>query len=51
MVFALDGDRVRKRAVEIGRRNGLEATNAKGLAVEEKVIVYPSDAVEDGLRV
>lgn len=50
-VFVLDGNTARKRAVEVGHRNGVEATIAKGLEAGESVIVYPSDAVKDGVKV
>jgi HlyD family secretion protein len=50
-VFVADGGKARKRMVEVGHRNGVEATVAKGLEVGELVIVYPSDAVKDGVRV
>lgn len=50
-VFVLDGGKAKKRVVEVGRRNGVEATVAKGLEVAELVVVYPSDAVKDGVRV
>jgi HlyD family secretion protein len=51
MVFVLEGSRATKRVVEVGHRNGIEATIAKGLDVGELVVVYPSDAVKDGVRV
>jgi HlyD family secretion protein len=50
-VFVADGGKARKRMVEVGHRNGVEATIAKGLEVGEMVVVYPSDAVKDGVRV
>ncbi|HET8759610.1 MAG TPA: efflux transporter periplasmic adaptor subunit, partial [Nitrospiria bacterium] len=50
-VFVLDGNTARKRAVEVGHRNGVEATIAKGLEAGESVIVYPSDAVKNGVKV
>jgi HlyD family secretion protein len=50
-VFVFDGSRARKRVVEVGHRNGIEATIANGLEVGELVVVYPSDAVKDGVRV
>ncbi len=50
-VFVVDGGKARKRAVEVGRRNGIEATVAKGLEVGELVVVYPSDSVKDGVSV
>ncbi len=49
--FVLSGGRARKRVVEVERRNGVEATIERGLEVGEEVIVYPSDAVKDGVRV
>ncbi len=51
VVFVLDGGKARKRVVEVKRRNGVEAMIAKGLEVGEQVIVYPSDAVKDGVKV
>ncbi len=50
-VFVVDGAKAEKRVVEVGHRNGIEATITKGLEVGDLVIVYPSDAVEDGERV
>jgi HlyD family secretion protein len=49
--FVVEGGRARARAVEIGRRNGLEAEVLKGLAPGETVIVHPSDRIADGARV
>jgi HlyD family secretion protein len=39
------------REVTVGKRNGLEAEITGGLEVDEQVILYPSDAVADGVRV
>ncbi|HVL69853.1 MAG TPA: efflux RND transporter periplasmic adaptor subunit [Vicinamibacterales bacterium] len=50
-VFVVDGGRAVRRVVQIGRRNGLEAEVTGGLAGDERIIVYPSDAVDDGVRV
>jgi HlyD family secretion protein len=50
-VFVFDGGKAKKRVVEVGHRNGVEAMVAKGLEVGEQVVVYPSDAVKDGVRV
>jgi HlyD family secretion protein len=41
----------RLQEVEIGHRNGLEAEVLSGLAVGEQIIVYPGDAIADGVRV
>jgi len=50
-VFAVEGDRVRMRTVEIGERTGLEAQILSGLAEGDQVVIHPSDAVTDGARV
>jgi HlyD family secretion protein len=51
MLFAADGDRARKRVVKVPRRNSLEALVEDGLTPGERVIVYPSDALQDGSRI
>jgi len=50
-VFTLDGERARKRALKVPRRNGVEALVEDGLKEGERVVVYPSDALKDGARV
>jgi HlyD family secretion protein len=50
-LFALEGERARKRAVKLARRNNAEAMVEDGLAPGERVVVYPSDALKDGSRV
>ena len=37
--------------VAIGQRNGLEAEVLEGLAEGDRIIVYPSDAVQEGTKV
>jgi HlyD family secretion protein len=49
-VFVAEGERARKRKVEVTLRNTLEAVIAKGVAAGERVVVYPSDALTDGAR-
>jgi HlyD family secretion protein len=49
--FVVDGERARKRAVKVARRNSVEAMVEAGLAPGERVVVYPSDALRDGARV
>jgi HlyD family secretion protein len=49
--FVVDGDRARKRAVKLVRRNSSEAMVESGLAAGERVVVYPSDALSDGARI
>ena len=50
-VFVVEGDIARKRQVEIGRRNGLEAEVLKGLSESDQVIVHPSDRIRDQVQV
>jgi HlyD family secretion protein len=50
-LFVLERDRARKRAVQVARRNNLEAMLADGVKPGERVVVYPSDALSDGARV
>ena len=50
-VFVLDGERARLRPVKIGGRNAQVAWIEEGLRAGERVIVYPSDSVQDGRRV
>ncbi len=50
-VFVLSSGRAHKGIVKVGRRSGAEAMIEHGLEPGEQVIVYPSDAVQDGIRV
>ncbi len=50
-VFVVDGEHARKRRVEIGRRNGLEAEVLNGLRESDTVIVHPSDRITDQIAV
>ncbi|UCE86921.1 MAG: HlyD family efflux transporter periplasmic adaptor subunit [Deltaproteobacteria bacterium] len=50
-VFVEAGGRARLRHVERGRHNGLEAEILSGLEVAERVVLYPSDRVVDGVRI
>jgi HlyD family secretion protein len=49
-VFVVEGERARKRNVEVPLRNAMEAAVENGLAPGERVVVYPSDALSDGAR-
>jgi HlyD family secretion protein len=51
MVFVVNDGRAEKRAVQRGRRNAVEAIVESGLVENDQVILYPSDAVYDGVRV
>jgi len=48
MVFVEESGRARKRAIEIGAHNGLEAEVGDGLAAGERVVLYPSTLIADG---
>jgi HlyD family secretion protein len=51
-VFVIDsGGRARLKMVKASRMNDEEAEIVSGLAVGERVILHPSDKVEDGVRV
>lgn len=50
-VFVVQDGRARFREVQVGGRNGREAWIVSGLRIGERVIVYPGDAVADGVRV
>ena len=50
-VFTVASGKAARRAVQLGRRGGMEAVVEKGLQPGEKVIVHPGDAVKDGARV
>jgi len=50
-VFVIDDGRARMREIEVVDRNGREAWVRSGLRAGERVIVYPGDAVADGVRV
>lgn len=50
-LYAVENDRATRRIVQIGERNGLEAEVTGGLSGGERIIVYPSDAIADGVKV
>ncbi|MFY9269655.1 MAG: HlyD family efflux transporter periplasmic adaptor subunit [Candidatus Manganitrophaceae bacterium] len=49
--FEVSEGRARKRTVQVGRRSGAEAMIEGGLSPGQQVIVYPSDAVKEGVKV
>jgi HlyD family secretion protein len=49
--FVVDGGRARSRVLDIGHRNDETAEVLSGARAGEKVILHPSDAVADGVRV
>jgi len=50
-VFTIERGRARLRLVEVGPRNARHAEVVGGLVAGERVILYPSDRVLDGVRV
>lgn len=50
-VFAVEEGRARRRAVEIGHRNLVEAQVIKGLAQGQTVVLYPGNQVSEAVRV
>lgn len=50
-VFVRDGRRARLQPVAVGERTGREAEILDGLAPGQEVVVHPSDAVADGVRI
>ena len=51
MVFVIQDGRATERRVGIGHNNGLEAEVLDGLNEGDRVVLYPSDQVEDGVAV
>jgi len=50
-VFVDEAGRARRRHVERGRVSGLEAEIVSGLEPGERIVLYPSDRVTDGVRI
>lgn len=50
-VYTVERGVAKRQIVEVGQQNGLEAEIVKGLAAGERIVVYPSDAIADGVKV
>jgi HlyD family secretion protein len=50
-VFVVENGRARRRSVQIGHRNQIEAEILGGLSAGEDVILHPSNQLSDGVRV
>lgn len=50
-VYVVENGVAVRRLVEVGQRSGLEAEVVGGLTAGERIIVYPSDAIRDGVKV
>ncbi len=49
-VFVVDGGIVHKKSVKTGHRNSFEVEILEGLQAGEKVVIHPSNQVEDGIE-
>ncbi len=50
-VYRVDGETARKQVLDIVRRNPKQAMVADGLKTGDRVILYPSDEIQDGSRI
>ena len=50
-VFVADGDVACAREIKRGRDNGIETEIVEGLKPGEKVILHPSDQIDDGVSI
>jgi HlyD family secretion protein len=50
-VYVVENDRAVRRMVQLGQRSGLAAEVTGGLSETERIIVYPSDSITDGVAV
>ena len=50
-VYTVENDKAVRREVEVGQRNGLEAEVLGGLNPGDRIVVYPSEAVAEGVKV
>jgi HlyD family secretion protein len=51
IAYVVDGGRARRRAIAVGHRGSAQVEVVKGLSPGDRVIVFPSDDVKDGVRV
>lgn len=50
-VFVAENGRARMRTIQVGHSSGLEAEVQKGLSEGDRVVVHPSDRVQDGVAI
>ena len=50
-VFVVQAERAVRRAVSLGHRNAYAAQVLDGLTAGERVVLHPSNRIEDGTRV
>ncbi len=49
--FVVAGDRAEKRQIEVSQRSNFEAVIDKGLQLQEKVILHPTEQIQSGIKV
>jgi HlyD family secretion protein len=50
-LYKVEEDRAVRKLVEVGQRNGLEAEVLSGLQPGDRIVIYPSEAMADGVKV
>lgn len=50
-VYLVEDGRAQRRAVRVGRRNGLKAQVLDGVQPGDRVVLHPPDSVQDGVLV
>jgi HlyD family secretion protein len=50
-VYRVENGKAVLQVVDVGERNGLEAEVRNGLSAGDRIVVYPSDALRDGVDV
>jgi HlyD family secretion protein len=50
-VYKVEDGRAVRQLVDVGQRNGLEAQVLGGLSAGERIVVYPGEAIADGVQV
>lgn len=50
-VYKVENGTAVRRIVDVGQQNGLEAEILGGLSAGDQIVVYPSDAIQDGVKV
>lgn len=50
-LYVVENGRARLRTVQVARQSGLQAMLVSGVSAGDQVVLYPSDAVRDGVKV
>ena len=51
VIFAIENGRARQRSITVGAQNSFRAVVTEGLSEGEQFVVYPSERIEDGVRI